>query len=321
MSISCYISRIDLHIFRLVYNVLLSIFQDSKIMIIEKVKIQCSDNFKLSASLYQPKSAKAAVMIAPATGIKKEFYNSFASYLCGHGYLVITFDNRGIGESKEQPHNQNINNFNASLINWGRLDMTAVLEYLKQLYPNYQYHLIGHSAGAQLAGLMKNANELTSMCCYGGSSGSLKYSKYPFKIKSYFFLNIFIPLSNFFFGETRSQYVGMGEPLPKLVAQQWSKWCNGNGYVKVDLDTTIQKHLYYELSIPALWIHATDDEIANINNVNDMLSVYPNLDAKILTLDPNKLGCTHIGHMTFFSSKNKKLWSYALNWLEQYTKH
>ncbi|XQF94486.1 hypothetical protein ACOBV9_19070 (plasmid) [Pseudoalteromonas espejiana] len=49
-------------------------------------------------------------MIAPATGIKQQFYANFATYLQQHGFGVITFDNRGIGQSlnrsikKVRPH-------------------------------------------------------------------------------------------------------------------------------------------------------------------------------------------------------------------------
>jgi predicted alpha/beta hydrolase len=121
--------------------------------------IECEDGFQLSGKLFKPKKISAAVMIAPATGIKKEFYSAFANYLAENGFANLTFDNRGIGESIDK----SINSSNASLTNWGKLDMTAVLEYLKSEFPNTDYHLIGHSAGGQLVGLMKNAKELKSM--------------------------------------------------------------------------------------------------------------------------------------------------------------
>ncbi|RDY60233.1 alpha/beta fold hydrolase [Flagellimonas nanhaiensis] len=252
-------------------------------------------------------------MIAPATGIKKEFYSAFALFLAENGFATLTFDNRGIGESK----GDSINSSNASLANWGKLDMTAVLEYLKNEIPNTNYHLIGHSAGGQLVGLMKNATELKSMFNFGSSSGSLHYSKYPFRLKSSFWLNFYIPVSNLVFGHTKSQWVGMGEPLPKNVGKEWTKWCNGKGYVKVDLDTKIKDHLYNELNLNSLWIHAMDDEIANYENVKDMIRVYPNIKSKILTLSPKEYGFTDIGHMKFFSKKKKELWNMATKWLNE----
>lgn len=35
-----------------------------------------------------------------------------------------------------------------------------------------------------------------------------------------------------------------------------------------------------------MWVNATDDEMANYKNVEDMLRVYPNLQSKGLALKP-----------------------------------
>ncbi len=276
------------------------------------IKIQCSDEFELGATLYEPIDLKAAIMICPATGIRQRFYNSFATYLAENGYGVICFDNRGIGNSK----NGSINDVNASLINWGRLDMTAVLEELKRKFPNTTYHLVGHSAGGQLVGLMDNAFELSSIFNFAASSGRIKNMPYPFRITATFFLNYFILISNFLFGKTNSQWVGMGEPLPKEVAAQWSRWCNGAGYCATGFGKEIDHHFYDELTIPSKWVYATDDGIANLKNVKDMARVFTKSKTEIVKLDPKELGLKEIGHMKFFSSKNKQLWKMALEWLD-----
>ena len=277
----------------------------------KEVSIICKDGFNLAGTLYQPEAPKAAVMIAPATGIKKKFYQAFAEFLCQQGYGVLTFDNRGIGKSK----GENINSGNPTLINWGKLDMSAALDFLKNIYPDHDYHLIGHSAGGQLVGLMDNSGELSSMFNVGCSSGSMKNLGFPFILQSHFYLNFVIPVSNFLFGHTKSQWFGMGEPLPKEVASQWRKWCNGSGYVKVHLDTHPTEHLYDTLDLPSLWVHALDDDIANLENVKDMLRVYSAISYKIISLQPKDWGYTYIGHMKFFSAKRKKLWKYATDWL------
>ena len=279
----------------------------------EKAIIKCDDGFEIVGTLFEPNKLKSVVMIAPATGIKKQFYRSFAQYLCERDFAVLIFDNRGIGESIRE----SINNGNPSLTNWGVLDMTAALEYLKSKFPNKEYHLIGHSAGGQLVGLMKNAMDLKSMFNFGSSSGSLKYSKYPFKLKSSFWLNIYIPLSNLIFGHTKSQWVGMGEPLPKEVGKEWTRWCNGTGYVKVDLGSRIREHLYDQLALNSMWVHAKDDDIANYDNVKDMIRVYPKMKAEIVSLSPAEYGFADIGHMKFFSRKKSKLWGLTIDWLNR----
>lgn len=277
------------------------------------IQIECQDGFELSATLYSPKSVKGAVMIAPATGIKRRFYNSFATHLSECGYGVICFDYRGIGDSK----NGNINTIDASLINWGRLDMTAVFNALKTYFPNQVRHVVGHSAGGQLIGLMDNAHEISSLFNFASSSGSLKHMQYPFKLKAAFFLNVFIPVSNILFGKTNSQWVDMGEPLPKKVANQWNKWCSAQGYVETAFGKEIKQHHYNDMKLRTRWVHATDDGIANYANVKDMTRVFSKSDIEIITLDPNDLGKKALGHMGFFSSKNKDLWPLATEWLDK----
>ncbi len=111
--------------------------------------IMTDRNRALAATVYRPKQAvKTAVMIAPATGIKRQFYNNFASFLAKNGFGVLTFDNEGIGESLTT----DLAKCDATLISWGRHDMPAVLDALQDEFADATYHLIGHSAGGQLIG-------------------------------------------------------------------------------------------------------------------------------------------------------------------------
>ena len=279
----------------------------------ENIKIECSDKVLIVGTLYFPTNKlKAARMLAPATGIKRRFYNSFATFLAGNGFAVITFDNRGIGDSLDG----HVKNFKASIQDWGELDMTAVFECLKKKFPNCEYHLVGHSAGGQLIGLMPNTNELSSVLNFASSSGRIKNMSFPFSLTVSFFMQIFIPVNNFLFGYTNTQWMGMGEPLPKNAASQWRKWCSGKGYVQTDFGKAIKTHYYDSVDMPSLWLNATDDDIANDKNVADMLQVFPKLNAKTKTLNPKEYDLKEIGHMKFFSKKNKVLWKLVLDWLE-----
>jgi len=280
---------------------------------ISEIQIRCSDDVILSAVCYQPSQLKAAVFIGPATGIKKTFYNSFALYLAENGYGVICYDNRGVGSSLTAT----VNNSKANLFDWGQKDMSAVMERLMHEFPNTSYHIIGHSAGGQLVGLMKNAPALTSMFNIACSSGSLRNMHYPFKLQATFFLNIFIPLSNLIFGHSKCQWVGMGEPLPKMVGAQWSKFCNSDGYIRAELGHAIKDHFYDTLEIKSKWLYASDDGIANLKNVKDMVRVFRKTSAEIKALVPKEFGYRDIGHMKYFSRKRKQLWGIALDWLEE----
>lgn len=278
--------------------------------------IQCPDGQRLTTTFFSPKTTPlAAVMIAPATGIKQRFYAHFAQYLADNGFAVMTFDNRGIGESLFG----DINDHDASLVSWGQLDMPTVLTELMSTYPDTSYHLVGHSAGGQLFGLMDNAEALTSVFNFACSSGWIKNLPFPHSLSGQFFLNFFIPLSNFLFGHTKSSWVGMGESLPKNVASQWRQWCNHGGYVKTAFGKSVFKHQYDELNMPSIWLNASDDYIAVNDNVADMISVFKKLQHTTVTLNPKDHHLASIGHMNFFRRSHKVLWPMAKDWLTEHS--
>ncbi|WP_435949713.1 alpha/beta hydrolase family protein [Psychrobacter sp. DM8] len=280
--------------------------------------IMTERNQALAATVYRPKvDVKAAVMMAPATGIKRQFYHNFASYLAENGFGVITFDNEGIGESLAG----SLAKCDASLISWGRHDMPAVLDALQDEFPDAAFHLIGHSAGGQLIGLMPNYEAISSVFNVACSSGQIKNMDMPYKLKAMGFMDAFIPLSNLVLGYTPADKIGMGQPLPRGVARQWREWCNGAGYIKTALDKTIHNHFYNKIAMPALWLGFSDDEIANSENIDDMIRVFPNMPVEKHYLNPKDLGVSHIGHMRYFSGKTHakapQLWQMAVDWLNE----
>ena len=280
------------------------------------VAIECTDDIALSGLLYKPlDSPVAAVMIAPATGIKQGFYTRFATFLAEQGIAVLTFDNRGIGDS---PKTRKVMR-ETRLQDWGQKDMPAALAFLQQQYPEQPLHLIGHSAGGQLAGLMPNATELTSIITYGSSSGCLRNFTGAYKYQAQFYMNVFIPLTNALFGRTQSHWMGMGEPLPKGVGAQWRRWCNGQGDAKTEFGSHIQQQFYDQLTQPALWIRAVDDQISPQINMEDILTVYENLKVTRKIIKPAEHGLTHLGHMRFFSKHGLPFWPDIVNWLVKHS--
>ena len=283
---------------------------------IYSLSIMTERNQALAATVYRPKNeVQIAVMIAPATGIKRQFYHNFATHLAENGFGVLTFDNEGIGESLSSA----LAKCDASLISWGRHDMPAALDALQDEFSDATYHLIGHSAGGQLIGLMPNYSALASVLNVACSSGRIKNMSMPYKLKAMGFMDAFIPLANLTLGYTPSDKIGMGEPLPRGVSRQWREWCNGAGYIKTAFGKSIQTHFYDDITMPSLWLGFSDDDIANSKNMDDMIRVFTKMPVEKQFLDPKDFGLNSIGHMRYFSSRTNakapQLWQMAVNWL------
>ncbi len=277
-------------------------------------KIQCEDNAVLTGELFTAKQARGAVLVGAATGIKRQFYQPFAQFLAKNGFTVLTFDYRGIGDSQSLA----LSECKATLVTWGRYDLTAALNHLISLSSGRPVFLLGHSAGGQLAGLMQNANALSAIFNVGSSSGSLRNMRWSYRLKAHIFMNVFIPLSNAMFGHTKSQWLGMGEPLPAGVAKQWQHWCNGQGYAKTSFGQEVQQHCYDTLTLPVKWVVAKDDDIACENNVREMMAVYSSAANTMEVLYPSQWRLDEIGHMKFFSRQSAALWQMPIDYFTQY---
>lgn len=282
------------------------------------LSIMTERNQALAATVYRPNGeVKTAVMIAPATGIKRQFYHNFATYLAEQGFGVLTFDNEGIGESLAG----DLTKCDASLISWGRHDMPAVLDALRDEFAYASYHLIGHSAGGQLIGLMPNYKAITSVFNVACSSGQISNMDMPYKLKAMGFMDAFIPFTNLTLGYTPADKIGMGEPLPRSVARQWREWCNGAGYIKTAFGKSVYTHFYDEIDMPALWLGFSDDDIANSKNMDDMIRVFTQMPVEKRFVEPKEFGLNSIGHMRYFSRKTHEkapeLWQMAVDWLNK----
>ena len=273
----------------------------------ENLNIQCQDGYTLSARFYahQNKIAKPLpVLICPATGITKQFYNSYATWLCEQGYDVLVFDFRGIGESLYEP----LKKSTASIVQWGQLDIPAAIETLLDKTNAPQVILLGHSAGGQLLGIVPNYDKVAKVVAVSGSTGHVKDLKGRTKLLAPVMFNVIFPIARFTLGYGPTNAIGMGENLPKDVAREWAQFCSKPGYVINALGKTVQYDFHKQINCPITAVWSSDDEIATEANVKDLLRLYPNADTQMIELKPKATGHKAIGHMMMFKSSHKNLW-------------
>jgi predicted alpha/beta hydrolase len=98
---------------------------------IDDITFPATDGYLLRASLYLPRRARRnAVLINSATAVPRKIYKGFASYLASRGCAVLTYDYRGIGDSRQKSfvgYNQprSLVGFPASMSEWAARDVTA----------------------------------------------------------------------------------------------------------------------------------------------------------------------------------------------------
>jgi Predicted alpha/beta hydrolase len=279
----------------------------------EKIQIDSTDGFKLSGTFYRSEHAKGVIQINSATGVKKEFYHHFATYLQSQNYHVITFDYRGIGGSRPK----SLRGFVALNHEWGKKDMTAVLDWVDGQFPKLKKFIIGHSAGGQQLGMMTNHHKISKAYLMGCSIGYWPYLSSPYKYFAALAFYFIFPVSIRLFGYVPSKRLGLGEDLPKGVALEWRSWCMNPMYFGKYLDTTLQPHYYDQVALPIHSLYAEDDTIANPKTVKVLLSLYPNANSSSERLLLKDLHTKKIGHFGYFSRTMKdKLWRKPIDFFE-----
>src|ERR1700744_5040964 len=94
----------------------------------DDITIPAADGYSLAATLFLPRGAKRhAVLINSATAVPRKIYKGFASYLAHRGCAVLTYDYRGIGDSRlpamvgyNRP--KSLVGFKASMSDWAAQD-------------------------------------------------------------------------------------------------------------------------------------------------------------------------------------------------------
>lgn len=272
----------------------------------EKLNISCEDGYSLSARFYPHHTATAStpVLICPATGITQNFYHAFASWLAEQGHPVLSFDFRGIGESLYGP----LKKSQASIQDWGQLDIPAAIEVLCHKTQSDQITLLGHSAGGQLLGIVPNYKKVNCCIAIAGSTGHIRGLKGRTKTMAPVMFHVIFPISSFFKGYGATKMLGMGDNLPRKVAKQWAEFCSRPGYVTNAIGKTIFEDFHQQIKIPFTAFWASDDEIATKANVKDLLRLYPNAQTNMIELNPQQYGHNTIGHMQMFKKSHQNLW-------------
>lgn len=249
--------------------------------------------------------SEKTVLICPATGITQKFYFPFANWLASTGFSVLVFDYRGIGKSLHESH---VKKCTVRKQDWGLFDMPAALDFLLDLTGQQSAYLIGHSAGGQLFGLMHNHTKVRGVLAVAASSGHVKNIRRDKRNGAKFMLRWVIPLTSALMGYVPAKRLGWGEDLPKGVGLQWARWCSSPGYVENEFGLGIQQHWFESFDAPITFVHASDDEIATLPNVQDIMRLFTRAKKKRLEIRPDLFGLSKVGHIDIFRERCNSVW-------------
>jgi predicted alpha/beta hydrolase len=247
---------------------------------------------------------KGNIVIASAMGVTQAYYKPFASWLTQHGFNVLTFDCRGMGESNNQP----LKHYQCDIIDWAMDDYSAALDFALKQQPNLPTYWIGHSLGGQVFPLVNNIEQVKKVITVSSGTGYWKHNTPALRKKAPLFWYAIMPLATSLFGYFPGKRIGMVGDLPKNVIFQWRRWCLHPDYC-VGVESAAIKSKFNDINVPLHSICFTDDEMLSLTNMHDLHGLFGIKNKQLQEVHPKDMGEKRIGHLGFFRKKFKyNLW-------------
>lgn len=279
------------------------------------IKIPTIDDFLLSGKIYlcTPDADKNKVLIInSATAVNKKLYHHYASYMAENGYTVITYDYRGIADSRPKI----LRGFNASFTDWGQKDFSGVIAYVKKEFPNHRIMTLGHSIGGTIIGMTKKNTEISGIINIGAQTAYYKDWSKKHKTKIYILWHILFPAITAIFGYFPGKKLGLLEDVPKGVIQQWNNRKKHHD-MKKQMESTGITFYYDNYKSKLLTLGIVDDPIGTYSAISRIHELFEKSDKNLEMIHPKDFFIDKIGHFGFFSRKFKhSLWTKTLLWFD-----
>jgi predicted alpha/beta hydrolase len=268
----------------------------------------------LAGHVWQPRPGAIAgtVIVNPATGVLARYYHRYARYLAGAGFVVLTYDYRGIGGSRPN----SLRGCGYRWVDWGRLDFAAVLELATQRWPEQPVSVVGHSIGGFLPGAAANACRIDRLLTVGAQYAWWGDYAAGSRLRLFCKWHLAMPALALTFGYFPGRRLGWLEDLPRDVALEWSF---RRRHMEMNYSAAERRDLlasYATIHAPILAIGLTDDELGTPAAIDRGLSYYRAAPRTRVLLDPSDLGHQRVGHFGLFHDRHRDdFWAASLKWL------
>jgi predicted alpha/beta hydrolase len=281
-------------------------------MRIVDVPIFARDGYKLAGTLYEPETANGvSVLVSSATTVQRPFYAKFARHLCAMGFVVATYDFRGIGDSSNRSWRGRPASFRA----WGEEDLAGAIDTLADRFPRHRLVCISHSIGGVLFGLANNNHRVAAQLAISAPSSYWRNADHaPSRRRLWLLCMLVFPLLSRLYGRLPGWVTGSGD-WPKGVALEWARWSRDPNYVIDDDGKPLREHFEQYRGKMRFYILADDFYYAPPRAVEQTAAFFRRAEVEIVRRGPQDYGVEAIGHFGFFRSfMPTRAWDELAEW-------
>ena len=283
----------------------------------ETLSLETSEGVTLGARLYESSAGrKGAVLIGGAMGVRQDYYAPFAEWLATQGFDVMTFDYRGMGDSRGAGA-RSLRGFDADLYSWAR-DYDTAIDALAERAPDAPLYLIGHSLGAQLPGMLRNRHRIAGLLSVAAGSGYWRDNAPPLRRSILYFWYALVPVATRLFGYFPGKRLRKVGDLPRGVILQWRRWCLDPRY-HVGAEGERLRSQFEQVRFPVVALSMTDDELMTERGTRVLVDCYANAPRRVERIAPADVQARRIGHFGFFREQfASTLWQRAAQLLHSF---
>lgn len=273
-------------------------------------RIPALDGLQLGATVFEPAAgaSRRAILVASATGVKRERYRPFARFLAQRGWSVVTFDYRGIGDSRTAP----VGLLDHTMFEWGQKDIAGVISWIEAQWAPTALAAVTHSIGGQVLPFATNADRIGGMLAIGSQKGYWRLWSGLGALGCLMFFRA-IPMLVRLFGYLPLRFAGC-EDLPPRAALEWGRWGLHHDFVDPEGRSLNEHHAAF--TAPILALSFADDPYAPPRAVEKLLEFYHRAPREHRHLRPGQFDVKELGHSGFFTGPVREiLWEQAAEWL------
>lgn len=285
--------------------------------------VQAADGYTIRGCLWRHgesgRDERPVVIVNPATSVRCRYYFRFAAFLHANGFDVISYDYRGIGESRPA----SLRGFQGSWLDWGYLDFDAVLRYADLSFRSQPIHVVAHSVGGFVIGLAPSNHLIHRIFTVGAQIAHWRDYAPGHRMKMLAKWHLAMPLLTALFGYFPGRRLGWLEDTPRGVVRDWGfsrkrieDICRKGTLALPGVDRQAMARQFGAVTAPTLAVSVTDDVFGTVAAIERLLACYCNSPALHLRVPPASVGESEIGHFAFFHNRfENTLWQTPLKWL------
>jgi predicted alpha/beta hydrolase len=286
-------------------------------MDIKHLYIPVADGFRIAATMYKNENEGAnvnrVVLINSAAAVKRGFYEAYALFLVEQGFCAVTFDYRGIGNSRPA----SLKEFSASMREWGEKDISGMINWIGSELNPAKLLVVAHSVGGQLVALANNNCRIDAMLTVGAQNGYWKLYDPPKRYQQYISARFIVPMLTWICGYLPMKRLGRGEDMPKGVALEWASWCLNRRYMFGDHSLCSLENIR-SFKGPIFAYSIEGDAWAPSHAVDQLMRFYAGAQITRRHVRLSEVGAPSIGHFGFFRTMFRStLWRETAEWLRQ----